>query len=83
MRLYDGLPVRRADRGTGSRRTGKSNPRQPLGRIAETVEFQAAPLHQAEEQAAHAPVGRIEVVECSTTSELASRTAEQDHRQLL
>jgi len=70
----DGLEVRR---------TGQSNPRQPFGRIAETVEFQAAPLHQAEEQAAHTTVGRIEVVECAATAELAACTAEQHHRQLL
>jgi hypothetical protein len=57
--------------------------REPLCRIAEAVEFQAAPLHQAEEQAAHSPVGRIQIVEYAAAAKFAARPAEQDHRQLL
>ena len=60
----------------------QSNACQTLCRIAEPVEFQAAPVHQAEEQAAHATVGSIEVIERSTAAQLAAGSAEQDHRQL-
>ena len=60
-----------------------SNARQPLVRIAELVELEPAPLHEAKEQAAHPPVGSIEVVEHSSASEFAPCAAEQDDRQVL
>ncbi len=74
----------RAENGSLKRRVSlsraRSNTRQPLCRIAEAVEFQATPLHQAEEQATHTTVGSIKVVEYPASAEFAARSAEQDHR---
>lgn len=51
--------------------------------IAETVEFQAAPFHEAQKQAAHSTVGSVQIVKHASPSEFATRTAEQHDRQLL
>jgi hypothetical protein len=60
----------------------KSNAAQGFGRIPESIEFESAPFHEAEEQAAHASVGLIEVVEHTPALQVATRAAEQDDRQL-
>ncbi len=56
---------------------------KPLSRVVEAVELQTTPVHEVEEEAAHAAVGFVEVVEHATTVKIAACAAEQDHWQLL
>ena len=56
---------------------------KPLGRVVEAVEFQSAPVHEVEEEAAHPAVRFVEVVEHAATAKIATRAAEKDDRQLL
>jgi len=53
----------------------RSDTRKPFGRIVEAVEFQAAPVHEVEEEAANAAVGFVEVIEHSASAKIAARTS--------
>ena len=53
---------------------------QPLLRIAKTVNLEAAPIHQTEEQTTHATVRSIEVVKRAAAAKFAASATEQDHR---
>ena len=61
----------------------ESNASQTLYRITEPVELKAAPIHQAEKQAAHSTIGSIKVVKRATSAELAAPSTQQNDRQLL
>ena len=39
------------------------------------MEFQAAPVHEVEEEAAHAAVGFVEVIEHAASAKIAARTS--------
>ena len=53
------------------------NSRQPLRRISKSIEFKTAPIHQMKEQAAHAPIGRIEIVQHAATLQFATAAAKE------
>ncbi len=59
-----------------------SYPRKPLRGVAETVELEAAPVHETEEQAAHAPVGLVGIVQHAAAAQIASGAPEHEHGEL-
>lgn len=59
------------------------NSRQPFRGISKSIEFKTAPIHQMKEQAAHAPIGRIEIVQHAATLQFATAAAKEKDGQLL
>ena len=59
------------------------NSRQPFRGISKSIEFKTAPIHQMKEQAAHAPIGRIEIVQHAAALQFATAAAKEKDGQLL